>query len=455
MTITKDGTVLDGYEIHGQLTIQADNVTVKNSLIKTSHDWWGIQSGDATNFLAQNNTVIGDGSAEGNSGLGGNGTFIGNNISGFENGIFTGGGANIVIKGNYIHDLQNNGSDPHYDGMQVMGGEKNLLIEGNTVLGRGNADLFIDSQWAPISGVTIKNNYLAGSSDIGYTMYIVSDDKGGLITNAVVTDNYIEKGQYGYLNTYKASPVMSNIQWDASKTAAPAGPAAPTPDPTPPSSTPTPAPTPTPTPAPTPGPSAGGSHSGGSHSGGSTGGGGVPDMSGLKHLAGTSGNNIVDLKSAAYYDAMGGNDVVRGSTGGDYLKGGSGWDRVDGKAGNDVINGGLGNDKLWGASGHDTFVFNSALSSKLNVDWIVDFSTTDDKIALDNSVFKTFTKTGQLSAADFHVGTKAVSADDHIIYNSKTGALSYDADGNGHDAAVQFAKLSPGLHLTHDDFFIV
>ena len=210
------------------------------------------------NFLAQNNTVIGDGSAEGNSGLGGNGTFIGNNISGFENGIFTGGGANIVIKGNYIHDLQNNGSDPHYDGMQVMGGEKNLLIEGNTVLGRGNADLFIDSQWAPISGVTIKNNYLAGSSDIGYTMYIVSDDKGGLITNAVVTDNYIEKGQYGYLNTYKASPVMSgNIQWDASKTAAPAGPAAPTPDPTPPSSTPTPAPTPTPTPAPTPGPSAG------------------------------------------------------------------------------------------------------------------------------------------------------------------------------------------------------
>ena len=128
----------------------------------------------------QNNTIIGDGSAEGNSGLGGNGTFIGNNISGFENGIFTGGGANIVIKGNYIHDLQNNGSDPHYDGMQVMGGEKNLLIEGNTVLGRGNADLFIDSQWAPISGVTIKNNYLAGSSDIGYTMYIVSDDKGGL-----------------------------------------------------------------------------------------------------------------------------------------------------------------------------------------------------------------------------------------------------------------------------------
>ena len=166
--------------------------------------------------------------------MGGNGTFIGNNISGFENGIFTNGGANIVIKGNYIHDLQNNGSDPHYDGMQVMGGEKNLLIEGNTVLGRGNSDLFINSQWAPISGVTIKNNYLAGSSDIGYTMYIVSDDKGGLITNAVVTDNYIEKGQYGYLNTYKASPVMSgNIQWDASKTAAPAGPAAPTPDPTP------------------------------------------------------------------------------------------------------------------------------------------------------------------------------------------------------------------------------
>ena len=245
MTITKAGTVLDGYQINGQLTILADNVTVKNSLIKTSHDWWGIQSSDATNFLAQNNTIIGDGSAEGNSGLGGNGTFIGNNISGFENGIFTGGGANIVIKGNYIHDLQNNGSDPHYDGMQVMGGEKNLLIEGNTVLGRGNADLFIDSQWAPIDGVTIKNNYLAGSSDIGYTMYIVSDDTGGLITNASVTNNYVEKGQYGYYDLYKTSPVFSgNVEWDATKTSAP-----------------------------TTAPSSGGTTSGGTTSGGTTSGG--------------------------------------------------------------------------------------------------------------------------------------------------------------------------------------
>ena len=162
---------------------------------------------------------------------------------------------------------------------------------------------------------------------------------------------------------------------------------------------------------------------------------------------------------------MGGNDVVRGSTGGDHLKGGSGWDAIDGKAGDDVINGGLGSDKLWGASGHDTFVFDTALSSRgnaawapssqQNVDWIVDFSTTDDKIALDNSVFTSLTKTGVLSDADFHIGSKAVTTDDHIIYNSKTGALLYDADGSGAGAAIQFAKLSAGLHLTHDDFHVV
>jgi hypothetical protein len=41
-----------------------------------------------------------------------------------------------------------------------------------------------------------------------------------------------------------------------------------------------------------------------------------------------------------------------------------------------------------------------------------------------------------------------------IIYDSATGALSYDADGNGAGAAVQFASLSTGLSLTGSSFLV-
>ena len=49
----------------------------------------------------------------------------------------------------------------------------------------------------------------------------------------------------------------------------------------------------------------------------------------------------------------------------------------------------------------------------------------------------------------------ADSSFDRIIYDQITGALSYDADGTGAIAQVQFAELDPALALTNNDFFIV
>ena len=41
------------------------------------------------------------------------------------------------------------------------------------------------------------------------------------------------------------------------------------------------------------------------------------------------------------------------------------------------------------------------------------------------------------------------------IYNNATGALLYDANGNGAGAAVQIATLSAGLAVTNADFVVI
>ena len=61
------------------------------------------------------------------------------------------------------------------------------------------------------------------------------------------------------------------------------------------------------------------------------------------------------------------------------------------------------------------------------------------------------------SAADQLVvsGTAAQDANDRIIYDSNTGTLLYDSDGDGGTAAIQFATVSTGLALTNLDFLVV
>ena len=64
---------------------------------------------------------------------------------------------------------------------------------------------------------------------------------------------------------------------------------------------------------------------------------------------------------------------------------------------------------------------------------------------------------GALALGAFHRSASGVAqdADDRIIYDTDSGALSYDADGAGEEAAIQFARLSANLNLSADDFVII
>jgi serralysin len=186
-------------------------------------------------------------------------------------------------------------------------------------------------------------------------------------------------------------------------------------------------------------------------------------------------DNAADVTSEA--SALGGVDTVLSSitrnltanlenltlTGGDaitgagnalnnVLIGNSAANTLFGLDGADTLDGGLGADTLQGGAGADAYVFSSALGAG-NVDTIVNFSVADDVIELSTAVF-TGLAAGVLDAAAFVIGSAAADADDRIIYDSATGALWFDADGDGVGAAVQFANLAAGLALTNSDFIV-
>jgi len=137
---------------------------------------------------------------------------------------------------------------------------------------------------------------------------------------------------------------------------------------------------------------------------------------------------------------------------------------IDAKAGNDkvtvagsiskpaTINGGAGNDELTGGSGADKYRFDTALNAATNVDDLLGYSGAADTILLDRDIFTGIAANGVLAASAFVNGTSAGDANDRIIYNSATGNIFYDADGNGAGAQIRFATVAAGTSLTSADF---
>jgi Ca2+-binding RTX toxin-like protein len=130
---------------------------------------------------------------------------------------------------------------------------------------------------------------------------------------------------------------------------------------------------------------------------------------------------------------------------------------LTGNADNNILAGSLGNDTLNGGLGADTFVFDTALGAT-NVDSIAGFATGSDSIQLALAMFSGVGAAGALSATAFASGaglTAAATVDQHIIYNSTTGSLYYDADGVGGAASVAFATLTGASSVTAADFMVV
>ncbi|MEI6651370.1 MAG: FG-GAP-like repeat-containing protein [Chlorobiaceae bacterium] len=150
--------------------------------------------------------------------------------------------------------------------------------------------------------------------------------------------------------------------------------------------------------------------------------------------------------------------TVTGSGLADVLSGGTSKDTLIGGNGDDVLNGGNGNDALTGGVGNDIFQF-STTPGRYNSDVIADFQSGSDKIELLATLFANVKGgDGVFNGSDILIGagvTKGTTAgDEHLIFNTTNHALSYDADGGGAGAAVQFATLTGVVTLLDTDFVL-
>ena len=171
----------------------------------------------------------------------------------------------------------------------------------------------------------------------------------------------------------------------------------------------------------------------------------------------TTENNVIintgKIKGEVFFGC--GNDVFngKGGTSGAIFAGGGGNDHIIAGNGNVKMHVGGGNSTFTAGPGHDSFIFDSFLFGQ--VEKITNFNPALDKIVLSEAHFPGVGPIGvPLPAADFHIGTHAVTGSQHIIYDANNGFLFFDPDGTGMDPQVHFATVSPHLALNHIAFLV-
>jgi hypothetical protein len=211
LNITTPGTVIDGLDISGCVTIDAANVTIKNSRIHCSTNA-SVVSVSSGNLIMSHSEIDGEGRAAQCISFS-NYTLDAVDIHGCADGAKF--ASNVVIRNSYIHDLAR-GDGTHNDALQTMGGHDDV-IEGNTLLAYSAADddpmnaaLHSGHITSDLRNVRVSNNYMDGGN---YTVNAGATTTGGnSISGYVFTDNV-----FGPHSRYGAvASLGSGVSFDSS-----------------------------------------------------------------------------------------------------------------------------------------------------------------------------------------------------------------------------------------------
>lgn len=205
MTVDQPGTVVEGVDVAGAILVLADDVTIRNFRANNVEQASGVRG-----LLLEDGEIHGEQDPSADGVRWNNYTARRLNVHGVNDAFKAHG--NVVIEDCWVHDLHfvvsGPGSWTHNDGVQVSSGSnvviRNSRFEGN----RGNAAVFVDPDFGPISDVVIEGNWLGGG---GYTLYVVPSPKApvnGMPADVVVRDNtFTEEHLFDY------ATVGSSVTW--------------------------------------------------------------------------------------------------------------------------------------------------------------------------------------------------------------------------------------------------
>jgi len=215
LTITTDGTVIDGWKISGGVQVQAKNVTIRNSWITS--DFGGRNGSGVVNLNPGSSATIEHSLLDGRNAthacIWHEGTSLvarANECTGSNDGIFSwattegrdGAGDNFTITDNWLHGFTTQASNGHVDGYQTEGA-KHGVIRHNTidVSQEQNSAIAIWNGRKDSADITVQDNLLAGG---GFTVYAEdyspseSSPSGGYtVTDITFTDNRFSTVHFG------------------------------------------------------------------------------------------------------------------------------------------------------------------------------------------------------------------------------------------------------------------
>jgi hypothetical protein len=206
LVINTPGAVIGGLDIHGTVTINGSNVTLRGCRVTAANSiGFVVSTWAAMGVTVEDCTIDGVGTGnDGSAGISGSGTFLRNNISHVEHGIYV-GTATTLIQDNYIHGLLASGA-PHYDGIAMNGGQNNVTVSHNTIINpwAQTSAVMIDNWAGSSSNIVVDNNLLVGG---GYTIYDDAHFNGNPISGVSITNNHIGNGHWGGTNFNGTSPI--------------------------------------------------------------------------------------------------------------------------------------------------------------------------------------------------------------------------------------------------------
>jgi hypothetical protein len=220
LTITTAGAVIDRRDITGQVVVNAPNVTIRNSRIRSNSMW--VVDNNSTGLVVEDSEILNlriAGQNNCHNGIGNsNFTVRRTEITGCENAMNIDSPGNVVLEDTYIHDLDTTGpsyvwgNDPHTDGIQIGRGAANMVFRHNTidpigaVVGSGGTSGIIIGSNIPDLNLRIEDNYIDGGNS-SYAIYAPRIQVNSLYINR----NSLGRGVYGYTACVKVGNTVTEF----------------------------------------------------------------------------------------------------------------------------------------------------------------------------------------------------------------------------------------------------